>query len=68
MDSLIVNGYGQFRNHFNSSEAFAAVKQTYVISNTVNKIKLRAIHAGFEMAVKVFRLDGHSIFVVATGE
>jgi hypothetical protein len=31
MDSIIVNGYGQFRNYLNYSEIYGAIGQTYVI-------------------------------------
>jgi thiamine biosynthesis protein ThiC len=68
MDSVTVNGYGQFRNHFNASDAFASVKQNYVVSHSARKIKFRAIHAGFEIAVRMFRTDGKSLTVINSGE
>ena len=66
MDSLVVNGFGQYRNHFNASDAFSSIKQTYTIPSDTTNIKVRTIHAGLEFPIRMFRLDGKSITVGGT--
>ena len=66
MDSLIVNGVGNYRNHFNGSLASGGVRETYEIPANKKQVKLRAIHAGFEFQLRFFRLDGGSMWVTGS--
>lgn len=66
MDSLIVNGNGIYRNHFDGDDATGGVRETFEIPANEKSVKLRAIHAGFEFQLRFFRLDGGSMWVTGS--
>ena len=65
VDSILVNGYGKYRNHTNPSHSFPSIKQIYNVRRQASRVKLRIMHAGFEYPIRLFRLDGMSLLITA---
>ena len=66
MDSLTVNGLGQYRNHFNASDAFASFQEVFTIPKELKRLKLRNIHAGLEFQLRFVRLYGLAMTITAS--
>ena len=65
VDSILINGRGQYRNYQDESDALASVRQVFEISSD-GVVTLNLIHGGFEFAVRIFRLDFGEMTVVET--
>ena len=62
MDSLVVNGLGNYRTE-DGTQSFGSVHEHYYIPRDQDSARLRLIHAGFEYQIVVFRVDGGNIIV-----
>ncbi|CAG5111666.1 Oidioi.mRNA.OKI2018_I69.chr2.g5946.t1.cds [Oikopleura dioica] len=64
VDSILVNGHGQFR-HKNDSSEFSIGEQ-FVLPYETETVELKAIHAGFEVPILVRRADSLPIYATGT--
>ncbi|CAG5111667.1 Oidioi.mRNA.OKI2018_I69.chr2.g5947.t1.cds [Oikopleura dioica] len=64
VDSITVNGHGQFRQH-NGSMAFS-IGEEYILPYDTETVELKAIHAGFEFPILVRRADNMPIYATGT--
>lgn len=66
MDSILVNGYGQYRNPSNHSIGAISIRETYLIPEAETFVVVHLIHAGFEFPLRFYRHDREKLVVLET--
>ena len=66
MDSILVNGYGQYRNPSNHSDGAISIRETYLIPEAETFVIIHLIHAGFEFPLRFYRHDRERLDVIET--
>ena len=66
MDSILVNGYGQYRNPSNHSDGAISIRETYLVPEAETFVIIHLIHAGFEFPLRFYRHDRERLDVIET--